>query len=146
METRIVRYREKTRILGAILLLCSLVFFFVAFMGTSFVAIGWHGYTALTGLVEGGPVELFIDSFSVYGLEPPAGVIIGFIIFYILFLGTLTLTILTGVYALVNKKFFTPIPVVCVAGTHALIFIVQAKGSVNASVFSRLSRISGSAM
>ncbi len=122
METRIVRYREKTRILGAILLLCSLVFFFLAFIGTSFVAIGWNASEVIFGV---GPVEEFINGFTDFGYGG-AGVIIGLILFYILFLGTLTLTILTGVFALVNKKFFSPIWVVCVAGAHALIWIVQA--------------------
>ncbi|MBQ3762168.1 MAG: hypothetical protein II875_09210, partial [Clostridia bacterium] len=122
METRIVRYREKTRILGAILLLCSLVFFFVAFLGTSFVAIGWESSLTTLGL---GPVEEFIDGFKQFS-DGGAGLIIGLIIFYLLFLGTLTLVILTGVFALVNKKFFSPIWVVCVAGAHALIWIVQA--------------------
>jgi len=136
METRIVRYREKTRILGAILLLCSLVFFFFAFMGTSFVTIGWGSsdYGRLISLaddsnawaaVESGPVELFVKAFSFYGDLDAAGVI-GMVLFDLLFLGSLALVILTGVFALVNKKFFTPIPAVCVAGAHALLFIIQA--------------------
>ena len=110
-----IRYRQRGRILGGILMLCSILFLFLPFIGLSFVSLS---------LSSGGvsPLMLFIYSFPAMAVGGMTTVLL--ILHDLLFLGTLTMCILTGVFILVNKKYFPAFIASIVYGVLALFYII----------------------
>ena len=109
-----IRYRDRGRILGGILMLCSILFLFLPFIGLSFVAI-------TQGL---SPFMAFIYSFPLMGAGLPGWVTFLLILYDLLFLGAFVMPILTGIFILVNKKYFPAFIASIVYGVLVLVWII----------------------
>ena len=136
------------RITGAILLLVSLLFLLLPFIGTSFVAVSGvesatENSVVLSGRVPSvgvSPAWMFIKSFQLSSIlrDPSAAaelasvgvsvgsITAGVIVFDVLFVAVIALAILTAVMALVDHRFFSPLWVGITAGVYALLWIVTA--------------------
>ena len=123
-----VRYRSKGRVISGILMLVSIIFLFLAFIGTSFVSIG-----ALSGGVS--PALTFIGSFALIAAGG-AYSLLG-ILYALLFLAAIILPIITGIMILVNKKYFPPLIAMIVYCLLCLLFLIV--GILAASLGSYLS-------
>lgn len=112
-----------TWLTGAILLFVAVLFLFLPFIGLSFVAFG---------LAQGGisPFTMMRVAFMIvqYGgmLGAGGGVIALAVVYILLFFACVVLPILTGIMALVNKKYFPPWITVVVYGLMCILWIVLA--------------------
>ena len=135
-----MRYRNQPaalRIIGAILLILAPLFFFLPFIATNF-----FGFTGLTesminmaaGFMGGGvsatkiaPAIEGIVSFGVGGFSSGEGLgILLAILFWILFVASLVLPIMTGIMALVNKNYFPALISCIVYSVFCIYWIVIA--------------------
>ena len=114
MEKKI-RYRNRGRILGGVLMLCSIIFLFLAFIGPNPVALG----VFMGGL---SPFMTFIASFAMY-LSNGAGIAMA-VFYQLLFICAFVFPILTGIFILVNKKYFPTFIATIIYGVLALLFII----------------------
>jgi len=110
------------RIVGAILVLVAVLFLLLDFIGFSFVAIG-----PSNGL---SPAKAFTQSFSagsLFAALPNSGALTAImIVIDVLFVASIVLCILTGVMALVNRAYFSPLWAAIAYGLLCIVFIILA--------------------
>lgn len=114
-------YSKKNKgawITGAILEFVAALLLLLPFIGLSFVSLGIG-----TGGIS--PFIALIGSFVGMGLTS-GGAVVVLILYILLFTASLVLSILTGIMALVNKKYFPPIINAIVYGVFCLLWIIVA--------------------
>lgn len=116
-KTYIFSRHRGNRVLGAVLLFASVLLLFFNFIGVgtmAFFSMGlYSGFSPLTG---------FVASFALMsngGSMAPIG-----LLYLCLFLTCLVLPILTGVMALVNRRFFSPLWACVIGIVHGVTWLV----------------------
>ena len=116
-----LRYSTRNKgawITGAILEFVAALLLLLPFIGLSFVSFG---------IMSGGisPFIALIGSFAGMSLAS-GGIVVVLILYILLFTAVLVLSILTGIMALVNKKYFAPIINAVVYGVFCMLWIIVA--------------------
>ena len=116
-----LRYSTRNKgawITGAILEFVAALLLLLPFIGLSFVSFG---------IMSGGisPFIALIGSFAGMSFAS-GGIVVVLILYILLFTAVLVLSILTGIMALVNKKYFAPIINAVVYGVFCMLWIIVA--------------------